>query len=213
MAPATKQNTMLQIKIFNDPTQLNEFLKSVVPEAVRDIQIKIDQQNQCHYFVFYDKDRVYHSQPINDDESNRAIDLIAHQADRAWNDIDEEAGSKSLSMAISMLVNQTLAYYFPNSHPLSHARSTISTINLDVTITPTLLNQIPNADGYRIYEVKLNTSPYDQATYGYVLAGYYQNDPNYNTNVTHLIFLDNNFNAHGNSFDLDASAVPQWRLI
>ena len=56
MAPATKQNTMLQIKIFNDPTQLNEFLKSVVPEAVRDIQIKIDQQNQCHYFVFYDKD-------------------------------------------------------------------------------------------------------------------------------------------------------------
>lgn len=199
---------MIQIKTFRDEQSANQFLKKMAPEAVHEIKPLANG-----LLITYDTDRQYHQKTVNDEESRRIMDLIVHQADRAWDDIDEEAGSRTLEVTISMLINQTLAYYIPKNHPLNNARSTIMSPPIDTTITNKILQQIPNADGWRLYEVKLNTSPYDQACYGYILAGYYINDPQYKTATTQLRFLDNQFNAHGNNFVLDAETVTQWRLI
>lgn len=199
---------MIQIKSFHNEGEANQFLKSIAPEAIHEIK-----PFMSGLMVTYETDRQYHQRQIDDEESRRIMDLIVHQADRAWDDIDEEAGSRSLEVTISMLINQTLAYYIPKDHPLNNARSTIMSPQIDTTITSDILNQIPNADGWRLYEVKLNTSPYDQACYGYVLAGYYINDPQYESATTQLRFLDNNFQAHGNNFILDAETVTQWRLL
>lgn len=199
---------MIQIKTFRDENGANQFLKKIAPEAVHEIK-----PLNNGLLITYNSDRQYHERQINDEESRRTMDLVAHQADRAWDDIDEEAGGRTLEVTISMLINQTLAYYIPKNHPLNRARSTILSPKIDTTITNELLNQLPNADGWRLYEIKINTSPYDQACYGYVLAGYYQNDPQYNTATTQLKFLDNQFDAHGNSFVLDAETVTQWRLL
>lgn len=199
---------MIQIKTFRDENGANQFLKKIAPEAVHEIKTLTNG-----LLITYDTDRQYHERQINDEESRRTMDLVAHQADRAWDDIDEEAGGRTLEVTISMLINQTLAYYIPKNHPLNRARSTIMSPKIDTTITNELLNQLPNADGWRLYEIKINTSPYDQACYGYVLAGYYKTDPQYNTATTQLKFLDNQFDAHGNSFVLDAETVTQWRLL
>ena len=66
--------------------------------------------------ITYDTDRKCHERQINDEESRRTMDLVAHQADRAWDDIDEEAGGRTLEVTISMLINQTLAYYIRQLH-------------------------------------------------------------------------------------------------
>ena len=200
----------LQLKRFDNLNDANQFLKSLAPEALKDF--KTDETGH-QYILLYSTDHQFHRKKINQQTSSRVIDLLAQHADHAWSDIDAEAGDESLPMAISILINQTLAYYFPDDHPLHQTRSTISAPELDTTITPDLINLAQGADAWRVYIIKLNQTAYDQASYGYIIATYYRDDSDFHIPTVHLSFLDNAYHVHGNAFILDAHAAPQWQLL
>lgn len=198
----------LQIKAFRTERDTNNFLKTIDSGAVQSVQM-MDQ----HFIVTYNDQFAKHRKDVNPEESARVIDLLANQADRAWPDIDSEVGNAKLPMVASILINQALAYYFPNSHPLSRARSTVESIDLDTVINHTILDLADDADAFQLFQIKLNSTSSDEGVYGYLLASFYANDQNNNNQpTTYLSFLDNRYQAHGNDFILDANAAPQWQL-
>ena len=199
----------IQIKAFKSERDTNNFLKTLEPAAVQSVQM-MDQ----HFIVTYDSNFAKNIKQVNPEESSRVIDLLANQADQAWADVDSEIGNAKLPMVASILINQVLSYYFPDTHPLSKARSTINSVDLDTVINQTILKLADDADAFQLFQIQLNSRSTDQGNYGYLLASFYRQDPNNDDQpVTYLSFLDNRYQIHGNDFILDATAAPQWRLF
>lgn len=201
----------IKIRLCNNINECNQFLQTMAPESIKEIKPIINNNNN-KFMITYESDQQFKYKHVNDAQSQEVIDLLANHADNAWNQIDEAAGEGSLELAINLLCNTTLSMYFPDSHPLSKARSSLVSPDLTTNFNHRFFTYIKDAQAYRVYQLMLNTSRYDRGQYGYVLATYYPNDPNYQTKITYLYFLDNNFNIHGNYFALDAEHVTQWRL-
>lgn len=200
----------IQLKNFHDVDECNVFLNTLAPEAIVDIKPDYTAQSIT---VIYQTDEMFHYKDISNQESSDVMELLAAHADNAWDKIDEAAGERSLESAVNLLCDQTLANYVPNTNPLSKARSILISPDLGTNFNQKFFNHVKTATAYRVYQLMLNTNRYDRAKYGFVLATYQPHDPNYQTAITYLYFLDNEFNTHGNYFALDAGHVSQWRLI